>query len=111
MTRSPATAQVGSVTDATWTAEVLLSPVPVLVEFTADWCAPCRRIAPVLDELAAERGDAVRVVSLDVDANPDTARDYGVLSLPTLTLFRAGQPVRSVVGAVPKRKLADLIDG
>ena len=108
MTHATST-QIRTATDATWTSEVLQSPVPVLVDFTADWCPPCRRIAPVLDELAAELGDEVRIVTLDVDANPNTARDYGVLSLPTLTLFRGGEPVRSIVGAVPKRTLVELV--
>jgi len=96
---------VRSVTDATFAAEVLSSPLPVLVDFTADWCPPCRMIAPVLDEVAAERGDELKVVSLNVDENPETQAAYGVLAMPTLMLFRGGEPVRTIVGARPKRRL------
>jgi thioredoxin 1 len=96
---------VQSVTDATFAAEVLSSPLPVLVDFTADWCPPCRMIAPVLAEVAAERGDELKVVSLNVDENPETQAAYGVLAMPTLMLFRAGEPVRTLVGARPKRRL------
>jgi thioredoxin 1 len=96
---------VSSVTDTTFAAEVLASPLPVLVDFTADWCPPCRMIAPVLAEVAAERGDALKVVSLNVDENPETQAAYGVLAMPTLMLFRGGEPVRTLVGARPKRRL------
>lgn len=99
-----------AVTDATWTDEVLLSDRPVLVEFWAEWCAPCRKIKPMLVEIAAELGDRVRIVTLDTDANPNTARDYGVLAAPTLTVFRDGEPVRSVVGVQPKRKIVEMIE-
>ncbi|TDC13025.1 thioredoxin [Streptomyces sp. 8K308] len=106
-----ATTSVTEVTDATFAEEVLRSELPVLVDFTADWCPPCRMIAPVLDELAREEAHRMRVVSLDVDHNPATASAYGVLSAPTLMLFRAGEPVRSLVGARPKRRLlAELAD-
>ncbi|HSA52465.1 MAG TPA: thioredoxin [Yinghuangia sp.] len=99
-----------SVTDATFAAEVLDSDVPVLVDFTAAWCGPCRMIDPVLAELATEE-NRFRIVSIDVDANPQTTAAYGVLSMPTLTLFRGGEPVKSLVGARPKRRiLADLAD-
>ena len=79
-----------AVTDATFISEVLQSDTPVLVDFWAEWCGPCLRVAPVLEEIATEMGDKVKVVKLDIDANPNTARDYQVLSVPTLTLFKGG---------------------
>lgn len=94
-----------AVTDSTWTAEVLSSDVPVLVDFWADWCGPCHRLRPTLETLAEEWAGRVRVVSLDIDVNPNVARDYGILSAPTLMLFRDGEPVRTVVGAQPKTRL------
>ncbi|MEY9870800.1 thioredoxin 1 [Streptacidiphilus sp. MAP12-33] len=97
--------QVAAVTDADFEARVLASELPVLVEFTADWCPPCRMMAPVLAELAAERRDELGVVALDVDTNPGTQSRYGVLSMPTLMLFRGGEPVWTAVGARAKRKL------
>ncbi|ARZ69039.1 thioredoxin [Streptomyces sp. HU2014] len=93
------------VTDDTFAAEVLGSGLPVLVDFTAAWCPPCRMIAPVLAEIAREQAGRLRIVQLDVDANPRTQAAYGVLSMPTLLLFRAGEPVKSLVGAHPKRRL------
>ncbi|MBO8184429.1 thioredoxin [Streptomyces sp. DW4-2] len=95
------------VTDATFAEEVLRSDIPVLVDFTADWCPPCRMVAPVLAQIAEERPDTLKVVSLDVDRNPETQAAYGVLSMPTLVLFRGGEPARSVVGAQPKRRLVE----
>jgi thioredoxin 1 len=99
-----------AVTDETFVAEVLKSDTPVLVDFWAEWCGPCLRVAPVLEELADELGDKVKVVKLDIDANPNTARDYRVLSVPTLTVFKDGQPVQSVAGARPKGDLMRLIE-
>ncbi|MBQ0863229.1 MULTISPECIES: thioredoxin [unclassified Streptomyces] len=100
-------AQLLEVTDATFAEEVLRSDIPVLVDFTAEWCPPCRMVAPVLGRLAEERAGALKVVSLDVDRNPETQAAYGVLSMPTLVLFRGGEPARSVVGAQPKRRLVE----
>jgi thioredoxin 1 len=82
----------------------------VLVDFWAEWCPPCHRLAPVLEELAAEYEGRVRIVKLDVDANPDTTRTYGVLSMPTLTVFRKGEVVSQVVGAQPKGRLRAQLD-
>ena len=96
---------VAAVTDADFDARVLASALPVLVEFTADWCPPCRMMAPVLAELAAERAGTMHVVTLDVDVNPRTQSRYGVLSMPTLMLFRDGEPVWTAVGARAKRRL------
>ncbi|MEU3503437.1 thioredoxin [Streptomyces hundungensis] len=98
-------AGVDEVTDATFHAEVMEAGLPVLVEFTADWCPPCRQIAPVLSALAVEEADRLKIVQLDVDTNPETTMKYGVLSMPTLMVFRAGEPVKSMVGARPKRRL------
>ncbi|MEU9784642.1 thioredoxin [Streptomyces phaeochromogenes] len=100
-------AGVAEVTDADFEAEVIGAELPVLVEFTADWCPPCRQIAPVLSAVAAEEGDRLKVVQLDVDTNPETTNAYGVLSMPTLIVFRDGQPVKSMVGARPKRRLLE----
>lgn len=101
ITASPVT----TTTDERFAADVLESDVPVLVDFTAAWCPPCRMMKPVLDELAAERDD-LRVVTLDVDAHQVTAAQFQVLSMPTFMLFRHGAPVLKLVGARPKRRLA-----
>ncbi|MGW4229099.1 thioredoxin [Streptomyces sp. NBC_01102] len=96
---------VAEVTDTTFDAEVLGAGLPVLVEFTADWCGPCRQLAPVLSAVAAEEADRIKVVQIDVDHNPGIAGRYAVLSMPTLMVFRDGEPVKSMVGARPKRRL------
>ncbi|WUH57733.1 thioredoxin [Streptomyces sp. NBC_00442] len=98
------------VTDRTFADEVLGAALPVLVEFTADWCGPCRQLAPVLGALAAEEAARLRIVQIDVDTNPETATKYGVLSMPTLMVFVDGTPVKSMVGARPKRRLAQELD-
>ncbi|MER7799769.1 MULTISPECIES: thioredoxin family protein [Streptomyces] len=99
------------VTDAEFGAEVLGSELPVLVEFTADWCPPCRQMAPVLSAVAEEEGERLRVVQLNVDRNPATTNAYKVLSMPTFMVFRGGEPVKSMVGSRPKRRLlAELAD-
>ncbi|MFF0472889.1 thioredoxin family protein [Streptomyces sp. NPDC004284] len=96
-------------TDADFAKDVLGSELPVLVKFTADWCGPCRQLTPVLDALATEEAGRLRIVEIDVDRNPETTLTYGVLAAPTLMVFRAGEPVKSIVGARPKRRLlADL---
>ena len=96
--------EIRRVTDDAFAAEVLESGTPVLVDFTAAWCPPCRVMKPVLAELAAERED-VKVVQLDVDADQRTAAEYGVLSMPTFILFKDGREVQRLVGALPKRRL------
>ncbi|MFD7286733.1 thioredoxin [Streptomyces sp. NPDC059863] len=96
---------VDAVTDADFDNEVLGAGLPVLVEFTADWCGPCRQLAPVLSAVAGEQAGRLKVVQLDVDSNPEVTARYGVLAMPTLMVFRAGEPVKSMVGARPKRKL------
>ncbi|MGW3861284.1 thioredoxin family protein [Streptomyces sp. NPDC005047] len=99
------------VTDAEFGSEVLGSELPVLVEFTADWCPPCRQMAPVLRAVAEEEGGRLRVVQLNVDRNPATTNAYKVLSMPTFMVFRGGEPVKSMVGSRPKRRLlAELAD-
>ncbi|MFD4035097.1 thioredoxin [Streptomyces sp. NPDC058637] len=101
---------VAEVTDTTFDAEVLGAGLPVLVEFTADWCGPCRQLAPVLSAVAAEEADRIKVVQIDVDHNPAVAGRYAVLSMPTLMVFRDGEPVKSMVGARPKRRLLQEIE-
>ncbi len=105
-------AGVAEVTDADFEAEVLReADRPVLVEFTADWCGPCRQLAPVLSELAREEADRIKILQLDVDRSPEAAIAYRVLSAPTMIVFRKGEPVKQMVGARAKRKLlADLAD-
>jgi thioredoxin 1 len=99
-----------AVTDASFTSDVLQSETPVLVDFWAEWCAPCKKVSPLLEEIASEMGDRVRIVKVNIDENPETARAYRVMSVPTLTVFKGGQPVRSVAGARPKGDLVKLIE-
>ncbi|WP_043683157.1 thioredoxin [Streptomyces xylophagus] len=95
------------VTDENFAAEVIGAELPVLVEFTADWCPPCRQMGPVLRALAAEEADRLKVVQLNVDQNPETTNAYKVLSMPTFMVFRGGEPVKAMVGARPKRRLLE----
>jgi thioredoxin 1 len=92
------------VTDSNFQAEVLESEKPVLVDFWAAWCGPCRVVAPVLEEIASERDD-LRIVKLDVDENQQTAANYEVLSIPTMILFKNGQVAKKIIGAYPKKRL------
>jgi thioredoxin 1 len=96
---------VAEVTDTNFQAEVIESEVPVLVDFWAPWCGPCRMVAPVVEEIAQERGEQLKVVKLNIDENQDTAMQFNVLSIPTLIVFRNGEVAKTVVGAYPKRKL------
>ena len=102
-----------AVTDSTFADEVLASSRPVLVDFWAEWCAPCRMVAPVLEEIATEKAEDLGVAKLDVDSNPETARTYQVTSIPTLILFKGGEVVKRVVGAKGKaallKELADAL--
>ena len=97
-------ADIIEVTDASFQSEVIESETPVLVDFWAPWCGPCRVVAPVLEEIASERDD-LRIVKLDVDANQQTAANYEVLSIPTMILFKNGQVAKKIIGAYPKKRL------
>ena len=99
-----------NVTDDTFEAEVIGSDVPVLVDFWADWCAPCKIIAPIVEELAGEYDGKVKFAKLDVDSNPRVATQYGIRGIPTLLIFSGGSPVDQVVGAVPKSTLKGRLD-
>jgi thioredoxin 1 len=96
---------VTDVTDNNFQAEVVESDVPVLVDFWAPWCGPCRRVSPVVEEIATERGEALKVVKLNIDENQQTAMKFNVMSIPTLMLFKHGEVAKTVVGAYPKRKI------
>ncbi|MGY4098128.1 thioredoxin [Nocardia sp. R16R-3T] len=100
-----------TVTDASFADDVLLSAKPVLVDFWADWCGPCKMVAPVLEEIAGTHADKLTVAKVDVDANPGVARDYQILSLPTMLLFSGGKPVKQIVGAKGKAALLRELDG
>ncbi|MFE4107520.1 MULTISPECIES: thioredoxin [Nodosilineaceae] len=98
------------VTDSTFKQEVLESDVPVLVDFWAPWCGPCRMVAPVVDEIAEQYAGQVKVVKVNTDENPSVASQYGIRSIPTLMIFKGGQRVDMVVGAVPKTTLANTLE-
>jgi thioredoxin 1 len=93
------------VTDATFDTDVLGNSKPVLVDYWAEWCGPCRQVAPVLEEIAREHGDKIDIVKLNVDKNPQVVRTYGILNIPTLAVFKNGQIVLEIVGAKPKSVL------
>jgi thioredoxin 1 len=101
---------VSEVTDNNFQAEVLESQVPVLVDFWAPWCGPCRMVAPVVEEIAKERGEAIKVVKLNIDENNETAIKYNVMSIPTLMVFSGGEVAKTVIGAYPKARLEAELD-
>ncbi|OBI91503.1 thioredoxin [Mycobacterium sp. 1245805.9] len=113
MTDAEKTGATIEVSDASFSSEVLSSNKPVLVDFWATWCGPCKMVAPVLEEIASERAEQITIAKLDVDANPETARDFQVVSIPTMILFKDGQPVKRIVGAKGKaallRELSDAV--
>jgi thioredoxin 1 len=102
---------VGKVSDASFESDVLKSDEPVVVDFWAEWCGPCRMIAPALEEIAGQLGNKVKIVKLNVDENPNTAAKYGIMSIPTLMLFKNGEIASRQVGAAPKQKLHQWISG
>ncbi len=100
----------GSITtlsDTTFDEEIGSSSAPVLVDFWAEWCGPCKMIAPILEEIAGEQGDNLKIAKLNVDEAPDVARRFEVMSIPTLILFKDGEPAKRVIGAKPKQALLD----
>jgi thioredoxin 1 len=98
---------VKNVTDASFEEEVLKSDKPVLVDFWADWCGPCKQMAPVLDKFAEEHGEKIQVAKINTDQNPETPRAYGVMALPTFKVYQGGEVVKEIRGARPKRKLEE----
>ncbi len=101
--------KIANVTDASFEADVLKSSTPVLIDFWATWCGPCRAIAPVVEQLAGEYAGKVKVVKVNIDENPKTPTTYDVRSIPTLLMFKDGKVVGQIVGAVPKPKIEELV--
>jgi thioredoxin 1 len=102
---------LASITDSSFQADVLDAPRPVLVDFWAEWCGPCRMIAPSLEELSAELGDKVDIVKLNIDENPEAPGKYGVRGIPTMILFKDGAPAATKIGAEPKSRIQAWLEG